>query len=442
MRNGKTIAGLVLGWGLIWAVAAGAQPVVPTLPAGMDLSQPLTLAQCAEVALAASPALAIAGQQVRQAQAGVTQARAQALPQVSLSAGVTASGGALPGSTASGTPSTNGEAAVTFSQIFYQTGLQEDIRAAEASATGERHGLTDTRRSLLLKVAQDYYAALAAQGRAQVADRAVVASAQHLEAAKARIAAGSAAAADRYPFDVELQQAVVAQIQARNAVRTSLNLLKQTMGLPAEASLQLAESLGRPELPGSLEQLRQAAYAGRPDLLQQRAAVEAARLQRQVARMQQGPVLTVSGSDTEAAARGTTGNGWEARAGVSLPIFDAGASRAATDRADAALKIAEQSLRQLELAVSQEVENSYLSASAAAAQIEAAQIARQAAQVSADAAQERYQAGVGTVIDVTDAQQRLTSAETELVNALYSYNTSLIELQAAVGVPQIPAAQP
>lgn len=427
---------------LILGGAVLAQPDVPPLPADVDLSQPLTLEACVQVALAANPQLAVAGEQVRQARNSVTQARAQGLPQLSAIGQVSASGGRPfgAGSGLSSTPSTTSQVGVRLYESFFESGRAQQIRATEAQVAGQRHALMDTRRSLILAVAQDYYVALAAQELVGVADRAVQASTQHLEAAEARIAAGATAPADRYPFDVELQQAVVSLIQARNQARVTLNFLKQTMGLPAESPLQLADQLSRPPLPGDLETLRHQAYLQRPDILRQKALVEAARLQREVARLQQGPLISVSASNSLGFTNGRGGDGWEGQIGVSLPLFDSGASRAAADSADAALRIATENLRQIELAASREVENSYLDVMASHAQIDAAQTALRAAQVNAEAAQERYQAGVGTVLDVTDAEQRLRRAESDLVAAFYNYNTSLIALQAAVGVPEIPAA--
>jgi outer membrane protein len=427
---------------LALAGAAAAQPVTPPLPAGVDLTKPLSLADCVRIALAANPGFSIAGQQVRQAQAGVTQIRSTVLPQLGLTGNVTSSGGSNPaGSTLGGIGGsgayTNGQAALTLSELFYQSGRSEQISAAEATASGSRWNLTDTRRTLYLDVAQNYYTALAAVGLSTVADNAVAASAADLEAAMARISAGVAAQSDRYPFDVTLQQAVEAQIQARNTVRTSLNGLKLTMGLPAETQIQVTEINERPPLPTSVDDLRALAYRQRPDMLRQEAAVESARLARQVARIQQGPVFSVAGSDTLAAANDTVGDGWQGQVAVTVPIFDSGASRSVFDNADAAWRIANEDLRQTQLQVSQDVENGYLNASTANAQIDAAATALKSAQVSFAAAQERYKAGVGTVIDVTDAEQKLRQAESDLVNARYTYNISLVALQAAVGVPQI-----
>ncbi|MDY4697559.1 MAG: TolC family protein, partial [Selenomonas montiformis] len=50
-------------------------------------------------------------------------------------------------------------------------------------------------------------------------------------------------------------------------------------------------------------------------------------------------------------------------------------------------------------------------------------------------AQVRYQAGVGTNLDVMDAEEKLTAARTNYYTSLYNYNTSKASLDQAMGLP-------
>ncbi len=67
--------------------------------------------------------------------------------------------------------------------------------------------------------------------------------------------------------------------------------------------------------------------------------------------------------------------------------------------------------------------------------ISTTQIAVAKAEEDFHIAQVRYMAGVGTNLDVIDAQVALTEAKTNFVNALYDYNTSKIALETSMGVP-------
>jgi TolC family type I secretion outer membrane protein len=417
---------------------------MPALPAGTDLSKPQSLTDCARLALALNPSLAVAGKQVTQASASVVQARAALLPSLSLGADLAASqsltpsgGGATGGGFTGGGRSTNRDVSLTLNQTFFRSGLIQQIAAARASALAARWGFHDARRTLLLNVAQGYYAVLAATALADVAHQSVKAATVHLDAANTRIQAGTAAKSDRYPFEVQLQQALVQAISAENQITLSLNNLKEIMGLPATVSLRLAESLGRPAPPDNLDELRAQAMQNRPDVAQRRAQVEASRQQAQAAEIQRGPVLTASGSDDYGSHTNAQGNAWQVQVGVSLPIFDAGATRAAADSARAGLDIARENLRQTELGASAEVENNFATALQANQQIDVAQAATNAAQISLQAAEEKYAAGLGTVLDVTDAELKLRQAQSDEVQARYNYNTALAALRASVGQPAV-----
>ena len=49
-------------------------------------------------------------------------------------------------------------------------------------------------------------------------------------------------------------------------------------------------------------------------------------------------------------------------------------------------------------------------------------------------AEVRYSSGIGTNLDVLDAQLALTTAQTNYYQALYDYNTDKANLEAAMGI--------
>ena len=414
---------------VVAAVCAHAQPAPSAAVPGVDLEKPLTLDDLVRLALANNPVTTIAVETVKRADAGVVQARAAQLPDLGLN------WDARQDKTLTG-PSggrSSRDLNLTLSQTFYKSGLREQIGAARAGARAARYGDVDTRRALILNVAQSYFAALANVGLAEVAMRAVASSQQHLDLADARIGRGVAARADRYPFEVELAQARLAAISADNAAKTSLTDLKRAVGLPSSTAIKIAQAQTYPPYSGKLAELLQTAYGNRPDIKQSQEQVKQSRQLLRIAEIQAGPVLTVGGAADYGRHTGTTGDDWQVSAGVSMPIFDAGLSKAGVDSARSSLRITEENLRSTQLEISAEVERNFLNVTAAAAGITAADAALQSAQVSLGAAQEKYANGVGTVVDVTDAQTKLEQADAAQVKARYDYNTSLAALKAAVG---------
>jgi outer membrane protein len=427
--------------------AACAQPIAHPLPSGVDLSQPVALADCVRIAMAVNPQLALADEAVRQARAAVTETRAAQLPNLQfqgdagkqkLRGSGTSSGGSSPGTS----PSTfSWGANLVLSQTLYQSGLFEQVGSAKAGERASRFGATDARRTVVLNVAQSYYTAVAAKALVGVAARSLEASTRHIERAEARVEQGVAAPADVYPFRVEIAQARLQVITAETQFQNGLTSLKQVIGLPAQVPLQLADDFGRPELAEKVEDLLHAAYETRPDVLQQKALVESARLNARVAEIQHGPVLDVSGNVAYGLDNDAAGTDGLVQAAVTFPVFDGGLTKAKADSARSALRAARDTLQQLELAVSAQVESDYLTAVQANHSIDAAEAAVQAAEISLKAAEGKYAEGVGTVIDVTDAQLKLTQSDSDRVQAYFTYNTALAALRAAIGRMAAPGAE-
>lgn len=426
---------------VVWGLAA-AQHAPPVVPAGVDLSKPLSLEDAVRIALANSPTMPVAAEEARRAAAAATQARAAQLPSLRLSwTGQTSKSVSRLGGPSADTRQTQRTAQVVLEQTFFESGLKEDIRAAIASAEASRHALADTERLLALEVAQRFYAALAAQEFVEVAKRAVASAQQHLLRVQARIEEGTAAPADRYPFEVELAQAQVQRLQAETQAQVALDDLKAVMGLPAETPIQLAGALARPPLPGELSELVRAAYASRPDVLEQQAYIEAARQNLRAAQLRRGPVVSAGGSVGYGRYTEVTDEAWALELGVSLPLFDGDLTKAQVEAARASLAIAEENLRRIRLNISAEVERNYLTAAQAAGRIDAAEAAVRAARVSLEAAEAKYALGAGTVIEVTDAEVKLRQAEADRVQAYYDYNTALAALLAALGQPIVQLSQ-
>ncbi len=81
-----------------------------------------------------------------------------------------------------------------------------------------------------------------------------------------------------------------------------------------------------------------------------------------------------------------------------------------------------------------EVEQAFLNLTAAEEQIETSNLIVKQAEENLDLAEGRYRAGVGTAIETTDAEVSLTSAKTNAIQALYSYNLAQAQLEKAIGM--------
>lgn len=118
-----------------------------------------------------------------------------------------------------------------------------------------------------------------------------------------------------------------------------------------------------------------------------------------------------------------------------MNIFDSGVTLSKVHAAEEKLLQAEETYRDTVNSVELEVRSNYLGLREAEKRISTTQVAVAKAEEDFHIAQVRYMAGVGTNLDVIDAQVALTEAKTNFVNALYDYNTSKIALETSMGVP-------
>jgi outer membrane protein TolC len=174
------------------------------------------------------------------------------------------------------------------------------------------------------------------------------------------------------------------------------------------------------------------AYAARPDLKGAQADISASRHNAKIARIEAGPQLT---SSLSAGYRVDPDPGFERSlgVGVSSPLFDAGAARAAARAAKAGVTQAEQQLELARQSIAADVESAYLTREEARARIGVTQAALTAARENFAAASESRQEGAGDILDVITAQNQLVTAETNAVQAVYDFYVADARLQRATG---------
>ncbi|MBI4629324.1 MAG: TolC family protein, partial [Candidatus Rokubacteria bacterium] len=124
---------------------------------------------------------------------------------------------------------------------------------------------------------------------------------------------------------------------------------------------------------------------------------------------------------------------WELNLGLTWSIFDGGNRIARYREARAAYDAAQARVKAKELDISREVEQTQLSLAETEERIQAAQAAVASAQENFRLAQGRFDAGVGTILELTDAQLALTQAQNTEAQALADYRIAIARLERALG---------
>lgn len=267
----------------------------------------------------------------------------------------------------------------------------------------------------------------------------------HLDNVVAQYNVGIVARADVLRSEVELANAKQDYITASNEYDVAEATLNNIIGTPLNTTLKLKDSLQYVPYDNDMAYCLAYSEQHRPELKQAEYGVDAAEAALVVARSGHMPKIYANASDNWGGNGsnwpGDDDENWSVGVTASINVFDSGVTWSKIHAAQEALVQAKESQRQIKDAVELEVRTDYLSMREAEKRISTAQVAVASAEEDYHIAVVRYQAGVGTNIDVMDAQEALTQAKTNYYQALYNYNTSKAALNTSMGVG-VPVPEP
>ena len=118
---------------------------------------------------------------------------------------------------------------------------------------------------------------------------------------------------------------------------------------------------------------------------------------------------------------------------LTMPLFSGFSSIEQVREATATVNSIEARQDNLKLQITKEVESAWLGGNEAAARMVSTLKEVAAANENKSLAEGRYQEGVGSIIEVTDAQAQALDAQTSNIQAMFDYYTALARLDRAVG---------
>jgi TolC family type I secretion outer membrane protein len=398
----------------------------------------LSLDEAVRLALQKQPQLAIARSQLDVSRARLTESSASYFPQLTPSMEYTAQRSAYHvGGQLSTATSERSETSVGLRQLLYDTGRREaNVAAARNTMRASEQGLRNTRQTVILNVTTAYYELLRRRDLLRVQEATVERARTTFEATKAFAEVGTVRRIDILQAEADYGNARVQLGIANNDVRVAEIALRNAVGSDTSESVTASDQA--PQVPSEKPEERAVsamvadAMANRPDLLRDRAYLDADRASAKLARIAAGVQVQ---ADFSAGYRfdPDRGDNRVFMTTVTYPLFDGGAARARVRSAEESIKQASLQLELSRQEIHLAVEEAYLSREEARLRIAAARAAEAAAKANFDAASEGYKEGAQTVVDVITARTQLVTAETGLVQALYDYHTADARLRRAVG---------
>ncbi|HEX9899272.1 MAG TPA: TolC family protein [Candidatus Methylomirabilis sp.] len=338
-----------------------------------------------------------------------------------------------------------------------------NYRSARAAAEAELYGEDVAAQRLVYDVREQFYLGLRAEALLQVQTLDLDLAQNELRRTQTMFDLGSVAKADVLKARVRVAEAEVSLIRQANSVNVAHSLLAIQLGMDPTNRFDLQGDLeiSAVEL-DSLRAMEEALV--RPDMKQAEADIRSASAGYTAAKSSRFPSLFASYStgltrgdrsstnldgsesyDPVANTITTTissrdesgdvqGDNWSVRVGATVNI-DALLNTPRDRVARANLRLAEERKAALRLTVLQEVERATLDIRASVSAIGSAEQGVAAAEEDVRLSQERYQQGLGTFLDLLQAQVALTRARSTLVDAKTSLKIAEADLERARGVP-------
>jgi TolC family type I secretion outer membrane protein len=412
-----------------------------------EASGSLTLNRAIVIALQENPAVKQSRETVAATRYNIGVARAAYLPQVNFLANYYY-GNAFPGSSRSssgGSAGSIGGLGVTnfylyqfqANQLLYDFGKTPGIIQESRATFGQtQQDYASTRQQVVLDARTAYFGYLAAQRAQKVQEETVKQNQDLLKQAQGFYRVGLKAKIDVTKAEANLYQAEANLIQAKNNVKLAQVTLMTALGLKTWPFSQVEDVLEVTTPPRGLEELKAQALERRPEIIKNRHLQEYNEAAIKVASAGYFPTLSsvaAYGWQSFDQPFATLPSNWYVGAAMTFPLFEGFSTAYAVSQNKAQMRASLENYEVLRQNVTKEVNQAYLNVNSGWELIRATKKALEAARENLRLAWGRYQAGVGTIIEFTDAQVQFSQADLNFVQALYNYRVYEAQLDKAIG---------
>jgi len=409
-------------------------------PAGTSLR----LAQAEAIAIKNNPQITVGKLRALVAQQYVRESRSALMPNANLSlTAVDANPGSRLTAGFLNNPILFPRAAegVSVNQLVTDFGRSTNLlSSSEFAAKAEDQNAAATRADILLAVDQAFYNSLDTQALVHVAEETVQARQTLVDKVQALAQAKLKSDLDLSFANVELARAKLLLLESRNNSQASLATLSAILGYASEQHFQLIEETTPLTPPASdLQPLIQQALQQRPEIQALQFQVESAQKFSSAEHDLWRPTVNALGvvGNTPVRDNHITPN-WYGAVGVNIniPVFNGFLYNARAKTADLQTEVNRQKLADLRNSISRDVRISWQDTNRAYERLSVTQQLRQQASLAMDLAQARYNLGLGSIVEFTQAELQKTEADIADTDATYQYRLTQIALAFAIATPK------
>ena len=309
------------------------------------------------------------------------------------------------------------------------------IASAKLRAQAQDQVTETARADILVATSRAYFGVLRAQAVLKVAQETVSARQLVADQVTTLFQNNLKSGLDASFANVNLADARLLLSQAQSDLKSAEAQLSAAMGLPAQTSFSLAEETMPDALPDRVDPLVQQALQERPELKDLRLQQSAAERFSKAEHALFYPSVGVAGATglVPAGEASVPGRYGAIGVNVNIPVFNGGLFRARQTEAELKAKAAAQNVNDLANRVTRDVRVAYLNATTAYERLDLTDQFLKQAQLALDLAQGRYDLGLSSIVELSQAQLNLTSAQIATASARYDYQAQRVVVDYQIG---------
>jgi outer membrane protein len=397
----------------------------------------ITVEKCIEIALKKNPQIKLAEANMNYYSSSSTVIRSSLFPQIYFQSNYAKNGGTFFfGPTARAANYENYTLGFQMQQLIFDFGrTYSRVSAGSDLSEASKQDYVTAKENLILSVNVAYINYLQAKRLRSIAVEIVNQTNEHLKQAEGFYKAGTSPQFDVMKAKTDNENANLNLIKADNNVKITRIQLENLLNERFPEGITFKDNLEFEQQNIDLKIAKEDAETTRPELISGRYKIEANKSLLTSAWTANLPSINASASYQWRAyeLQQKFQNSWNVGLSFSLPLFLGFSLDAGIDQARANLKVSESTYELLQQSVSLEIEQNYFNVIEAHESIESSKRLVDQAQEAYRLADARYREGIGSPIEISDAQVTLLNAKNFYVQSLYDYQLALIKLKRAIG---------
>ena len=393
--------------------------VLGGIPAYSQEKKTITLEEAIDIAVANNPAIEISDATVDISRAGVKDAKSAYYPHVSSRIII---------------PFIGRESGFFLDQLIYDFGRTSNaVKSTKELLKARKFDKESTEEDIILSTIIGYYTVLSERHIALAMEKKVVESEKQLEQAEGFYKSGRVPQIDVTKAEVNLGNARLEQIQARNNLEVAKVNLQTVMGLEDESfNFDLEDSPDITIMSYELEESIIQALGSRAELKSLEAQKAAMRANVKASKKEFYPEI-FGRTAYRFEGKGAETPGFIAGVGVKFPIFEGFSRFAKVEDSKANLRRANAELRSTRAGIVSHIKQLYLDLEFAKENIQVTKRTKDSAEQSLNLARERYNLARASSIELAEAEVLYAISYAKHMQAIYNYNINVARLERATG---------